>query len=273
MNGIYHSVRVPGANVTPIRLLIVVGALVAAIAAITPTAHARTACVDRILDEWVNPSKPIATTHALKCYDLALKEASGRRAALHQLRDRRARGQVGSDPPESQRGTEGECEPESCAIAAELAHVAAVAPSAPVEPSIEPSPPPPETLEELPAPELVLEPDSSLDDPVAVAGVDPLAVDEAPQAEDVVPIDDPAEIQVVESEAVDAPVIDILRNIGPDDASSVPVPLIVLTILSGILAIIGGTLLAARHVQSRRMAEGPPLPPRQPGLRDSDIDI
>ena len=60
---------------TPIRLLIVAGALAAAFAALAPVSHARTACVDRILDEWVHPSQSIAPTHALKCYDLALTEA------------------------------------------------------------------------------------------------------------------------------------------------------------------------------------------------------
>jgi hypothetical protein len=83
-----------------------------------------------------------------------------------------------------------------------------------------------------------------------------------------VPIEPPPPAEPVESAAVAAPVIDVLRALGPDDASSVPVPLIVLTILSGLLAIVGGTLLAARYVQNRRLAEAPPLPPRSTSSRN-----
>ena len=84
------------------------------------------------------------------------------------------------------------------------------------------------------------------------ADVDPLTFDEAPQSgggRSARPRSRRSSRR--ESEAVDAPVIDVLRNIGPNDARSVPVPLIVLTILSGLLAIVGATLLAARHVQSQ----------------------
>ena len=110
----------------------------------------------------------------------------------------------------------------------------------------------------------MLEPKQPASDPAGTTIADPLAVEEAPTIEDVVPIGDVAAARA-EGEAADAPLIDVLRNIGPNDAGSVPVPLIVLTILCGLLAIIGGTVLAARHVQARRLAESPPLPPRTAG--------
>jgi hypothetical protein len=238
--------------VTPIRLLIVVGAIAAAFAAIAPVSHARTPCVDRILDEWVHPSKPIATTHALKCYDLALTEApedvllytnfetdvrSAKQAAIR--RDRAPAQQTAAPPP-----------------------------AAPVE-----SVPPGEPLEELPIEELVIEPEQPPVEEVEGTAVDPLAVEEVAPVEDVVPLDEPVPVEPVQSEVVAAPVIDVLRDIGPDDASSVPVPLIVLTIVCGLLAIIGAMLLAARHVQSRRLAEAPPLPPRRRALGDDDPAI
>ena len=95
----------------------------------------------------------------------------------------------------------------------------------------------------------------------------------APRQEEVVPLDPEPTVEPPRSEAVDAPLIDVIRNIGPNDARSVPVPLIVLTILSGLLAIVGATLLAARHVQSKRLSEGPPLPPRRRGFGGDDGDL
>ena len=259
---------------TPIRLLIAVGAVVAAFAALVPISHARTACVDRILDEWVHPSKPIATTHALKCYDLSLKEApedvllytnfetdvrAAKQQAIRRNRAEAEKGNANTNPPVS---------PPSSPTPP---------PAAPPPPSadlpLELDPAPGEPIEELPQPELVLESAQPPVDPTTESDIDPLGVGEPAQTEDVVGIDEPVEIAPVDSEAIDAPVIDVLRNIGPDDARSVPVPLIVLTILSGLLAIIGATLLAARHVQSRRMAEGPPLPARKRQLGENDLDI
>ncbi|MGI9657733.1 MAG: hypothetical protein ACR2OD_02400 [Gaiellaceae bacterium] len=246
---------------TPFRILIVVGALIAAFAALAPAAHARTACVDRILDEWVHPSQSIATTHALRCYDLALTEApedvllytefetdvrTAKQAAIRERREAEnseLESPAGGSPPPTA--------PPS-------------APPAPIEPGPAPAP--------LEQPDLVIEPDGTPDQTPDTAEMDPLGVDEAPQEQEVVPLA-PGPDEPPRSEAVDAPVIDVLRNIGPNDARSIPVPLIVLAILSGLLAIVGATLLAARHVQSKRLSEGPPLPPRRRGFGSDEPDL
>ena len=245
---------------TPIRLLIVAGALAAAFAALAPVSHARTACVDRILDEWVHPSQSIAPTHALKCYDLALTEApedvllytnfeSDVRAAKQSaIRKRRAaqNGKIenpsgGAAPPPPQGPT-----------------------SAP-DPPLEPAPAVPAGEQ----PNVVIKAGAASEP----ATSDPLAFEEAPQTQEVVPLEGDPSVEPPQSEAIDAPVIDVLRNIGPNDARSIPVPLIVLAILSGLLAIVGATLLAARHVQSRRLSEGPPLPPRRRGFGSDDTSL
>lgn len=244
---------------TPIRLLIVAGALVALIASAAPAAHARTACVDDILDEWVHPSKPIATDHKLKCYDLALTEAP-EDVLLYTNFESEVRAAKQAAIRKNRRGTQtGTASPPA---------------PAPQPAGSPPTPPPPPPAAPIEPPDVV-EPDLSEEQPLIIDSeqppgdapdgvvADPLGVDEAPLVEDVLPIDEPVEIPPAASEAVDAPVIDALRNIGPNDARSVPVPLIVLTILCGLLAIIGATLLAARHIQSKRLAEGPPLPPRR----------
>ena len=256
----------------PMRLLIVISVLAAAFAALAPVSHARTPCVDRIIDEWVHPSKPIASSHALKCYDLALDEAPEdvllytnfesevRAAKQAAIRENRAKPKKSTSSPPT-------------ATPAPPPPTSSPTPPAappPVAAPAEPPPTPPAPTEE-PQQEFVLESEQPSETSEALTS--PLEIEEAPQVEEVLPIDEPVDVAPVESEAVDAPVIDALRNIGPNDASSVPIPLIVLTVLSGLLAIIGGSLLAARHVQSKRLAEGPPLPPRREPPADPPDDI
>ncbi len=250
---------------TPIRILLAVGVLVVATAVLAPISHARTACVDRILDEWVHPSKPIGTTHALRCYDLALIEAPEDVLLYTNFEtDVRAAKQAAIREQQAKVGPPDDASPP--------APTSPPAPPAPPATPAEPPAPAPAPPVALPEQELVLEPKQPASDPAGTTIADPLAVEEAPTIEDVVPIGDVAAARA-EGEAADAPLIDVLRNIGPNDAGSVPVPLIVLTILCGLLAIIGGTVLAARHVQARRLAESPPLPPRTAGRGGADSDI
>ena len=67
---------------------------------------------------------------------------------------------------------------------------------------------------------------------------------------------------VAESDTQAAPLVELLRDAGPNDSQSVPVPLIVLTIVTGILALLGAGVLSFRYFQARRYADAPPLPPR-----------
>lgn len=225
-----------------IRLILLVGALLLLFGAAAPVSHARTACVDDILNEWVHPKKSIASTHPLKCYDLALKEA----------------------PQDVLLYTNFETDVRSAkrlAVRSEPNSATSTPTPPPAQPPAAPTSQPtspPDSVGELPEQEIAIAPEERVDESVESTAQFPITIEE------VVPIEPPP----VESAAVAAPVIDVLRALGPDDASSVPVPLIVLTVLSGLLAIIGGTLLAARHVQNRRLAEAPPLPPRSTSSRN-----
>ncbi len=244
----------------PIRLLLLAGAVVLLFAAAAPVSHARTACVDEILDEWVHPSKSIATTHALKCYDLALKEAPEDVLLYTNFEtDVRSAKQAAVRSQQTNTPTSASPPPSPPPAASQPASAPAASP---------PQAPPPDGPPEQ---SLIIDPEQPVDEALnEVVSVDPLAVEPPPVVGEVVPIDEPAPVNQVESQAVDAPVIDVLRNIGPDDAGSVPLPLIIITVLSGLLAIIGATLLAARHVQTKRLAEAPPLPPRTPSAGGSD---
>ncbi len=225
-----------------IRLILLVGALLLLFGAAAPVSHARTACVDDILNEWVHPKKSIASTHPLKCYDLALKEA----------------------PQDVLLYTNFETDVRSAkrlAVRSEPNSATSTPTPPPAQPPAAPTSQPtspPDSVGELPEQEIAIAPEERVDESVESTAQFPITIEE------VVPIEPPP----VESAAVAAPVIDVLRALGPDDASSVPVPLIVLTVLSGLLAIIGGTLLAARHVQNRRLSEAPPLPPRSTSSRN-----
>ena len=205
--------------------------------------HARTACVDDILDEWVHPTKSISSTHPLKCYDLALKEA----------------------PQDVLLYTNFETDVRSAKRLAVRSETN-TATSTPTSPPASP----PGPLDEPPEQAIAIVPEEPIDESAEGTAEFPITIEAAPPIEEVVPIEPAPPAATVESAAVAAPVIDVLRTLGPDDASSVPVPLIVLTILSGLLAIVGGSLLAARYVQNRRLAEAPPLPPRSTSSRDDD---
>ena len=219
-----------------IRLILLVGALLLLFGAAAPVSHARTACVDDILNEWVHPKKSIASTHPLKCYDLALKEA----------------------PQDVLLYTNFETDVRSAkrlAVRSEPNSATSTPTPPPAQPPAAPTSQPtspPDSVGELPEQEIAIAPEERVDESVESTAQFPVPIEPPP----------------VESAAVAAPVIDVLRALGPDDASSVPVPLIVLTVISGLLAIIGGTLLAARHVQNRRLSEAPPLPPRSTSSRN-----
>ena len=241
-----------------IRLILLVGALLLLFGAAAPVSHARTACVDDILDEWVHPKKSIASTHPLKCYDLALKEAP-QDVLLYTNFETDVR---------SAKRLAVRSEPNS-ATSTPTPPPSAPPPAAqpPAAPTSQPTSPP-DSVGELPEQEIAIAPEERVDESVESTAQFPITIEAPPPIEEVVPIEPPPPAEPVESAAVAAPVIDVLRALGSDDASSVPVPLIVLTVLSGLLAIIGGTLLAARHVQNRRLAEAPPLPPRSTSSRN-----
>jgi hypothetical protein len=247
-----------------IRLILLVGALLLLFGAAAPVSHARTACVDDILDEWVHPTKSIASTHPLKCYDLALKEAP---------QDVLLYTNFETDVRSAKRlAVRSET---STATATPTSSLSAPPPPAqpPSAPTSQPSSPPASSsspLDELPEQAIAIAPDEPVDESVESTAEFPITIEAPPPIEEVVPIEPAPPTETVVSTAVAAPVIDVLRTLGPDDASSVPVPLIVLTILSGLLAIVGGSLLAARYVQNRRLAEAPPLPPRSTSSRDDD---
>lgn len=248
----------------PTRFLVLLIGAVALLAASAPVSHARSACVDDILDEWVNPSTSIAASHPLKCYDLALKEAPEDVLLYTNFEtDVRTAKRIALRSKQTSTST------------SEASPSGAAAP-----PSSQPPNPPPANPAPTPAPvdsvqppqenaqgqNLEIEPEQPAERTLdATAPIDPLTIEPPQAVEEVVPLEEPLPPAPIESEAVDAPVIDALRNIGPDDASSVPVPLIVLTILSGMLALIGATLLAARHMQAKRLSQAPPLPPNGAG--------
>ena len=228
----------------------------AAVALLTSPASAGTKCAEDILDDWIDDQK-IATTYPVSCYDEAI-DFAGRRAqdillyssfedVVLAAKSSAVRAQASPSPPSPPAPSP----------------PAAPAPAPAQSPSPSPSPEPPAAPPEPP-----VEDDPTVGDLLEEIAEDPLAQVAPPSAPP--PLEPPALAEpgagdvagVAESDTQAAPLVELLRDAGPNDSQSVPVPLIVLTIVTGILALLGAGVLSFRYFQARRYADAPPLPPR-----------
>lgn len=219
-----------------------------AVALLAVPASAGTKCAEDILDDWVDDQK-IAATYPVSCYDEAIDYAVRRAQDLVlyssfedvvlEAKSRAVREQAVASPPSPSP---------------------AQPPTSPAAPPAE-SEPPEAPVDDPTVQELLEEID---EDPLAAAAAAPPAGPPPPKppalAESVAT--DVAGVAASDTQA--APLVELLRDAGPNDAQSVPVPLIVLTIVTGILALLGAGVLSFRHFQARRYADAPPLPPRSP---------
>ncbi|MFQ5425546.1 MAG: hypothetical protein ACE5EV_00520 [Gaiellales bacterium] len=234
------------------RLLLVfaVAASTATVAVSGPIAHAGTPCYEQVLDEWID-TEIVSATYDVSCYDEALKRAPDDLLLYSSFED-------------------DVLAAKSKAVRQQASASKAPSPSAQAAPAATPPPPPPAAPpaadEAAPSIEPELTPDQLLD-PIPEESLDELLTPIDPAAPPPV-LEAPAPLEPLQPDVAEpseaAPVVAVLRAVGPNDSRSVPVPLIVLTIVAGLLALGGAGVLGYRHYQARRYAESPPLPPRPP---------
>ena len=241
-----RQARRPAVRLRP-TLFVTIAASVAFIVASGPLAHAGTPCHERVLDEWID-TETVSSTYGISCYDKAIKRAPDDLRLYSSFED------------------------DVLAAKSKAVRQQAKAASAPSSPSPAPAltatPPPPAAPPQQP----VVENAAPVDDLPVEEVLDPVSGELLPElttAPPVLEVPEPAELlQLVEGDVTEqsqaAPVIEFLRDVGPSDSRSIPVPLIVLTIVAGLLALGGAAVLGYRQYHARRYDEAPPLPPRPP---------